>query len=384
MTVTAVLTNAETHKLYSSGRSIVFPKDTIGDWDFMFARVKALAAKVNIQQLATPHWKISLSAIWIKYQCLDRVNLSRPQRTKLDSLGFRWQRGRGTHEIKFDFMLAKLKAYVHNYKKFLAEEGPGFIWKRDPALAKWALRQRGIFQQLSKSRRHALNVAMDNFLGDPWITWCQKLTTFRMKHGHCRVDPASDARLTRWMAHQQDLFQRGELNARRTQYLQMIGFLDPKPPAVLAGGKRPFVEPRDDGRNIANAEGPPPTKLQKIYPTVVDLTEDLSKEDACHTHTNVPLPATTRAVQAAQNGHVALDAAVANGGTSTMDERALSQTIQRIQQENHVLHQKLGRRTAMIHFLEKSCRLKDEEMERLGGNGAALVTFRRLSSTNIS
>ena len=164
--------------------------------------------------------------LWVQTQ---RANyhtrkLSTERQRNLQAIGFSWCNRSDSSEF-WEKRLQQLQKYHQRYGHYQISRH----WAEDPAFAQWVyrLRCRKRANRLSveyRRRLDAMGFAWDDFCRTPWEKRFRELQAFQHQHGHCRVSPVRDRKLSEWVSAQRVARRHQLLPAERYRKLQSIGF----------------------------------------------------------------------------------------------------------------------------------------------------------------
>jgi hypothetical protein len=155
-------------------------------------------------------------------QITHHKKLSSERKRKLNSIGFKWDKG-NFREERWERMYAKLKAYKRQHGHCQVKQREDF--------------QLSVWVQRNKSKKHTLTpdqIDRLNQLGfkwshevkrEQWDTMYNRLKEFKKQYGAVRVKISEDKSLYNWALDQRQLREQNKLSPDRLSRLNKIGFI---------------------------------------------------------------------------------------------------------------------------------------------------------------
>src|SRR5690606_18918956 len=163
---------------------------------------------------------------WLTRQIINRPLLTEEQFQKLDSVNVDWEMAI-SRDHRWEVMYQRLRNFYYNHGHSRVPQK----WQQDKQLALWVQVQRRMFSQgkLKKDREQKLREvefvwSVQTIFDAQWQNHFNKLVAFQKKHGHLRV-PSKQTQLVGWMERQRLAKSKGQLDRKRKEMLDGIGFI---------------------------------------------------------------------------------------------------------------------------------------------------------------
>merc|ERR1712194_588378 len=165
---------------------------------------------------------------WVMNQQANRSKISKERASKLDSIGFTWDRN---PYVRWDIMLEELR-------KFKEREGHCGVPSSsidNPKLGRWVENQRRKRLKMSKKRASKLDSIGFTWGRNPDVQWdimFEELRKFKKREGHCKVPRkySDNLELGNWVRNERR--RRLKISKERASKLDSIGFTWDRNPDV--------------------------------------------------------------------------------------------------------------------------------------------------------
>lgn len=210
-------------------------------WEDRFEDLKAFRQQNGHCNVPTQWDENPVLGRWVanQRQARKRGQLTADRVQLLNDLGFVWELRRGSlagvrsPRRNWSEMLVRLKGFHDEYGTADVPYG----WDEDPALGRWAQKQRDARTKGELSQDQIENLDELQFEWDSamvrWKLMFAELLHFNEMHGHCKVpnDSAEWKKLASWVATQRSKNRKQQLSIKQVDLLNSVNFVwDLRPP----------------------------------------------------------------------------------------------------------------------------------------------------------
>lgn len=187
-------------------------------WDQMFERLTVFQKKYR--HCIVPRKADHSLAIWVCNTRRRKDRLTKEQLIKLVAIGFDWD----PSSTNLERMYARLAAFkkVHGHCNVPA------TYKKEPALARWVVKQRHPNAPLSSEHVRRLKALGFDFnpLASRWESMYMLLKAYKKQYGNCNPPRSGQEypSLFVWMSHQRSLKSKGQLSPECIRRLNAVSF----------------------------------------------------------------------------------------------------------------------------------------------------------------
>jgi len=163
---------------------------------------------------------------WVRTQRYNRLKISKERVSKLDSIGFTWDR---ISDVQLEYN-ARWEIMYEEFRKFKDRVGHCQVPKRfsdNPKLGKWVSRQRSQRSKILKelaAKLDSIGFTLETTQDARWEIMLEELRKFKYREGHCNVPSnySDNFELGQWVRTQR--CKRLKISKERASKLDSIGF----------------------------------------------------------------------------------------------------------------------------------------------------------------
>merc|ERR1740139_2162529 len=189
-------------------------------WEIMFEELRKFKEREGHCNVPSRYSDNLELGNWVSHQRRRRLKISKETASKLDSIGFTWDRN---PDVRWEIMFEELR-------KFKEREGHCNVPSRfsdNPELGRWVKKQRGQISKISNERASKLDSIGFTWGIKPNARWeirFEELRKFKEREGHCNVPGkySDNPELGIWVKRQRG--QRFKMTKERALQLDSIGF----------------------------------------------------------------------------------------------------------------------------------------------------------------